>query len=206
MSDDWLELPPEPSYFEKRMAELGAPIHTSESRTRELKRQIKRDSRDVQLVRYKRRLTLRQRRFLEVAGQYYFNKAKAIRAMAVSENFSRGTVNTWLRNDKVFRAAWDLSIALLRDTLVRPDNLVLRAHEIGEEAMTEQPIVGRDGAVLGYDMKLDTALRANEQQMKVLKMIGGDVQSTRVTVKFVNLAGMDGLEADSVVAEQTDGE
>lgn len=206
MSDDWLELPPEPSYFEKRMAELGAPIHTSESRTRELKRQIQRDSRDAQLVRYKRRLTLRQRRFLEVAGQYYFNKAKAIRAMAVSENFSRGTVNTWLRNDKVFRAAWDLSIALLRDTLVRPDNLVLRAHEIGEEAMTEQPIVGRDGAVLGYDMKLDTALRANEQQMKVLKMIGGDVQSTRVTVKFVNLAGMDGLEADSVVAEQTDGE
>ena len=206
MSDDWLELPPEPSYFEKRMAELGAPIHTSESRTRELKRQIQRDSRDAQLVRYKRRLTLRQRRFLEVAGQYYFNKAKAIRAMAVVENFSRGTVNTWLRNDKVFRAAWDLSIALLRDTLVRPDNLVLRAHEIGEEAMTEQPIVGRDGAVLGYDMKLDTALRANEQQMKVLKMIGGDVQSTRVTVKFVNLAGMDGLEADSVVAEQTDGE
>lgn len=203
MSDDWLALPAEPSYFEQRMAELGAPIHTSASRTRELKRQIKRDARDVQLVRYKRRLTLKQRRFLEVAGQYFFNKSKAVRAMAVTEKFTRGTVNTWLRNDRVFRAAWELSIALLRESLVRPDNLVLRAHEIGEEAMTEQPIVGREGEVLGYDMKLDTALRANEQQMKVLKMIGGDVQSTRVTVKFVNLAGMDGMDDAIDVSAET---
>lgn len=150
------------------------------------------------------RLTQQQQVYLKLLKQNGFNVRKTVRKMeGTPDNVSRTTVNfRWAVEDD-FAFVLKVMTTTAVGEVVKKERLLLRADEIAEEALEPKPILHK-GLPTGYEENHpDTALRANEQLMKATGLLRDAQQSTRVTVRLVNLAGPehDVIEGEAEVVE-----
>lgn len=124
----------------------------------------------------------RQKMYLRALQQTGFSQTKALKILEESdgERINRGVATRWAKQNANFAFVLEaLKIETARQVTTRED-LLMRAHRIAEQAEEGEPVFGADretglAQVIGYEKKLDTALRANEQLMKATKVLGGDV-------------------------------
>lgn len=136
-----------------------------------------------------RTLTKRQRLFLlalQRARFKHFTAVAATNRVIASDpacedrtKLGVGTPSRWARDNEDYRLVLAALKADAMAQVTSREDLVLRAHRIAELAEEGEPVFGsdRDGdgqKIIGYEKKLDTALRANEQLMKATKVLGAD--------------------------------
>lgn len=140
-----------------------------------------------------RKLKPRQRLYLEQLVKAGFNKGRALKACALhGHKMDRHTALRW-KNDPTYAKAFEAIQTAVLGEAVNPATMLLQADEILHLAMKPKRVYTKDGRYTGTrERQLETALRANEQKMKATGMLRGDERSTRVTVRLVNLAGLDG--------------
>lgn len=150
------------------------------------------------------RLEQRQQVFLKLLKQNNFNVRKTIRMLAGTvDSVARVTVNTsWYQQDDFAFVLKVMTNTAVGD-VVKKERLLLRADEIAEESLEPTPILHKGLPTGFYENHKDVALRANEQLMKATGLLREGQQSTRVTVRLVNLAGpeADVIEGEAEVIE-----
>lgn len=150
------------------------------------------------------RLSQQQQVFLKLLKQNGFNVRKTVRVMeGTADAVSRTTVNMrWLQEDDFAFVLKVMTTTAVGD-VVKKERLLLRADEIAEEALEPKPILHKGLPTGFYENQPDTALRANEQLMKATGLLREGQQSTRVTVRLVNLAGpeAEAIESTAEVIE-----
>lgn len=148
------------------------------------------------------RLTDQKKMFLSMLRENHFNIRKTVRALeTTNQSVSRTTVRRWVEEDEDYAFVLNVMTAVEVGDVVKKERLLLRADEIADEALAPKPILFR-GVPTGYhENHPDTALRANEQLMKATGLLRESAQSTRVVVRFVNLAGPEEADAIDVAAE-----
>lgn len=150
------------------------------------------------------RLTQQQQVYLKLLKQNGFNVRKTVRKMeGTPDAVSRTTVNfRWAVEDDFALVLKIITTTAVGD-IVKKERLLLRAEEIAEEALEPKPILHKGLPTGFYENQPDTALRANEQLMKATGVLRDAQQSTRVTVRLVNLAGPehDVIEGEAEVVE-----
>lgn len=149
-------------------------------------------------------LSQQQQVFLKLLKQNGFNVRKTVRVMeGTPDAVSRTTVNMrWLQDDDFAFVLKVMTTTAVGD-VVKKERLLLRADEIAEEALEPKPILHKGLPTGFYENQPDTALRANEQLMKATGLLREGQQSTRVTVRLVNLAGpeAEAIESTAEVIE-----
>jgi hypothetical protein len=150
------------------------------------------------------RLEQRQQVYLKTLKQCGWNVRKTVRMLeGTPDAVSRTTVNMrWPDNDD-FAFVLKVMTATAVGDVVKRERLLLRADEIAEEALEPKPILHKGLPTGFYENQPDTALRANEQLMKATGLLRDAQQSTRVTVRLVNLAGPEheAIEGEAEVVE-----
>lgn len=142
-----------------------------------------------QLVACWARLLPIQQLFLSLLKQNHLNVRKTVRAIEASgRRFSRSTERQWRTEDDYGFVLKTITAVSVGD-VIKKERLLLRADEIAEEALEPKPILHKGLPTGFYENQPDTALRANEQLMKATGLLRDAQQSTRVTVRLVNLAG-----------------
>lgn len=131
------------------------------------------------------KLTARQKVFLRAMQQTGFRVSAATKIVNELPDrfgkFNGKTAHRWARENEHYRLVLEAMKAEVAKQVTSRDDLLLRAHRIAEQAEDGEPVFGynkdRGGhEVIGYEKKLDTALRANEQLMKATKVLGNDNQ------------------------------
>jgi len=150
------------------------------------------------------RLQPRQQVYLKTLKQCGFNVRKTVRTLEnTPDAVSRTTVNFRWSQDDNFAFVLQVMTATAVGDVIKRERLLLRADEIAEEALEPKPILHKGLPTGFYENQPDTALRANEQLMKATGLLRDAQQSTRVTVRLVNLAGPehDVIEGEAEVVE-----
>lgn len=141
----------------------------------------------------------KQKLFLSLLRQNHFNVRKTVRALEnTSVRLSRTTVRQWPELSDSYAFVLKVMTSTAVGDVVKKERLLLRADEIAEEALVPTPILHKGLPTGFYENHKDTALRANEQLMKATGLLREGQQSTRVTVRLVNLAGP---EAEAIEGE-----
>jgi hypothetical protein len=137
------------------------------------------------------KLTERQRAFLLALRDNHFSERGAVKALQGTPfEVAREIVRRkWVPNDN-YALCYKLLLSDDAQRAMDKDRLVLRAHEIAEEAMAPKPILYHGVPTGFYEYNGDVALRANEQVMKVAGHLK-TAEAQRVRVRIVNLAGPD---------------
>lgn len=182
MSEDWLS----PSVRETFPALNLVPRGTS---SKEIPAEA--DARKKLVEEVWSTLTSPQQVFLNTWMHHGFNVRATCRALdGTPEGVSRTTVSRWTQEEN-FAFMQKIILAAKREELVSADALQLRADYIADLALEPKPILFKGIPTGYYEQELGVALSANEQLMKAKGMFKTDEQSTRVTVRIVNLAGAD---------------
>lgn len=150
------------------------------------------------------RLSPQQQLYLKLLKQNGWNVRKTVRCMeGTPDAVSRTTVNFRWPEDDDFAFVLKVMTHTAVGDVVKKERLLLRADEIAEEALEPKPILHKGLPTGFYENQPDTALRANEQLMKATGLLRDAQQSTRVTVRLVNLAGPehDVIEGEAEVIE-----
>lgn len=150
-----------------------------------------------------RRLSQQRQVYLKLLKQNNFNVRKTVRLLeGTPDSVSRSTVQGWAYDDDFAFVLKVMTTTAVGD-VVKKERLLLRADEIAEEALERKPILHKGLPTGFYENHPDTALRANEQLMKATGLLRDAQQSTRVTVRLVNLAGPehDVIEGEAEVIE-----
>lgn len=136
------------------------------------------------------RLEPRKQVYLKTLKECGFNVRKTIRMLEnTPDAVSRTTVNFRWSQDDNFAFVLKVITATAVGDVIKKERLLLRADEIADEALEPKPILHKGLPTGFYENQPDTALRANEQLMKATGLLRDAQQSTRVTVRLVNLAG-----------------
>lgn len=215
-SDDWLDEPEahyvgviEAAENERR---ISAEAAVNDARSTEVVPVVKADielpvdakKQSELLVKSWNVLTQQQQVYLKLLKQNGFNVRKTVRLMEdTPDKVSRTTVNfRWAVEDDFAFVLKVMTTTAVGD-VVKKERLLLRADEIAEEALEPKPILHKGLPTGFFENQPDTALRANEQLMKATGLLRDAQQSTRVTVRLVNLAGPehDVIEGEAEVLE-----
>lgn len=145
-----------------------------------------------------------QRVFLLLLKEKRYNIAATCRTYVSSgRTFSIGIYRRWLSDDADFVFVLKVMKSVAVRESVNKERLLLRAEEIADEALEPTPILHKGLPTGFYENHKDVALRANEQLMKATGLLREGQQSTRVTVRLVNLAGpeTDVIEGEAEVID-----
>lgn len=117
----------------------------------------------------------KQQQYLQALRFHSFNQAATLRALELSgDSVNRGTIHRWTHEDADFKLVLNAMKAIAREEVVDPDQLLLQANHIAEQALAPKPILHKGEPTGFYEQNLDTALRATELTMKTQKMLGAD--------------------------------
>lgn len=117
----------------------------------------------------------KQQVYLDALRRHNFDSRATMKALRKTGDApNRATVHRWSCEDQDFMFILKVTKALVRDEVIDPDKLLLRANNIAEQALERKPILYKGRKTGFYENHLDTALRANEQLMKTQKMLGND--------------------------------
>lgn len=120
-------------------------------------------------------LTNKQQVYLDALRRHQFNVRATMKALRKTGDApNRATVYRWAQEDQDYMLVLKVAKAILREEIVDPDSLLLRANDIAEQALAPKPILYKGKKTGFFENHLDTALRANEQLMKTQKMLGND--------------------------------
>lgn len=150
-------------------------------------------------------LSQQQQVYLKLLKQNGFNARKTLRMLeGTPDRVSHSTLYmSWVHQDDFAFVLKVMTTTAVGD-VVKKERLLLRADEIAEEALEPTPILHKGLPTGFYENHKDTALRANEQLMKATGLLRDAQQSTRVTVRFVNLAGPEEASVIEAAAEVID--
>lgn len=147
------------------------------------------------------RLSPKQKIFLSTWRECGYNARKAMRVLSSTEyKVTHSTVANWQgEDDYAFVRAVLMQTASAN--VLEPEKLILRQDDIVEQLLEPTPVLHQGVATGFFEDRAPAAAKANEVLMRAVGILKGDEQRTRVTVRVVNLAGLDEVDA-SVVAEQ----
>ncbi|MGH8235395.1 MAG: hypothetical protein ACREXP_00045 [Steroidobacteraceae bacterium] len=151
-----------------------------------------------------KKLNKKQRVYLTVLRENKFNQRATDRLLRLTTDFvSRTTVRNWINENEDFVFVLKVMKTVAAGASIDRERLILRAEEIADEALDPTPILYQGAPTGFYENHKDTALRANEQLMKIGGHLRSDEKSTRVTVRVVNLAGPqdDAIDVEAEVIE-----
>lgn len=199
--DDWLSLPgdPPPVVAAKKKkirntavveapAREGVPVVLEPPEVSEQALELAKQKSEAReaFTRAWSKLRPRQKVFLRALQQTGFSVSRAAKiASELPSNFGTFNVKTahrWARADENYKYILAAMKAEAAQQVTSREDLLLRAHRIAEIAEEGDEVYGADKVnggykVIGYERKLDTALRANEQLMKATKVIGSGEQN-----------------------------
>jgi len=165
-------------------------------------RVLKNDNKLKLLDKAWRKLTKRQQVFLTLLRENRFNQRSTCRMLEhTSDHVSRSSLRKWIDEDEDFGFVMDVMKTVSSGASIDRERLILRAEEIAEESLEPTPILYQGAPTGFYENSKETALKANEQLMKVAGMLRSDEKSARVTVRLVNLAGSEGQQIIDAQAE-----
>lgn len=189
MEGDWLDVPPEPARREVTIPRpMPCPFKDA----------------DMKTVRRWKALTYDKQVFLTVLPHVKFNQTAALRQMR-REGFDtdRYTAHGWAKSDEDFVALLDMMRAVRAGRILDKANLIIRQDSIVEQLLKPQPVLYQGAPTGFYENRAPAAASANETLMKAAGLLKGDQQSTRVTVRIVNLAGAPEAEVAPIEGEAT---
>lgn len=131
----------------------------------------------------------KQRAFLLALRDSNFSERGAVKALEGTPfEVSRQHVRRQWDRSENFALCRRLLTSDAAQRAMQKDQIVLRAHQVAEEAMEPKPILYHGVPTGFYEINGDVALRANEQIAKIAGHLK-NAEAARVRVRIVNLAG-----------------